>query len=130
MALSLQIVTPVREVFAGEAADVVVPGFEGEFQVLPGHDLLLSLLRGGVLSFRDAAGKEQRFVVGRGFAEAGGDRVTVLTDRCDSTAGIDKHQAERDRQAAEKAMVDTDASSAERVFAEEQYELAVARLQA
>ena len=35
-----------------------------------------------------------RFVVGRGFAEAGPDRVTILTDRCVSPEDVDKGAAQ------------------------------------
>ncbi|MFK7927288.1 MAG: ATP synthase F1 subunit epsilon [Myxococcota bacterium] len=90
--LQVDIVTPERLVYSGTASEVRAPGWEGEFEVLPGHTLFLSLLHGGVLRLNTPEG-EKRFVVGRGFAEAGPDRVTILTDRCVAPEDVDKDAA-------------------------------------
>ena len=47
MAISLTVVTPEGQAFHGEAEAVVLPGSEGEFGVLPGHEAFLSALRIG-----------------------------------------------------------------------------------
>ena len=45
--MDVSIVTPRREVFAGEALSLVAPGVEGEFGILPGHTpFLTNLVRG------------------------------------------------------------------------------------
>lgn len=93
--LHVDIVTPQRLVFSGQAAEVRAPGWEGEFDILPGHTLFLSLLHGGVLELVTGNGS-QRFVIGRGFAEAGPDRVTILTDRCVAPDDVDKAAAQQD----------------------------------
>lgn len=93
--LQVDIVTPQRLVFSGQASEVRAPGWEGQFDILPGHTLYLSLLHGGVLELVTGS-SSQRFVVGRGFAEAGPDRVTILTDRCVDADHVDKAQAQKD----------------------------------
>ena len=92
--LQVDIVTPERLVYSGRASDVRAPGWEGEFEVLPGHTLFLALLHGGVLRLSTPEG-EKRFVVGRGFAEAGPERVTILTDRCVAPEDVDKAEAQK-----------------------------------
>jgi F-type H+-transporting ATPase subunit epsilon len=76
--LTLEIVTPDRALLREEVDEVVVPGSEGEFGVLPGHTPLLSMLKIGELWYRQ--GQEKHFLaVAFGFVEEVlPDRVTVL----------------------------------------------------
>ena len=50
--LTLEIVTPERSIAHGEVDEVVVPGSEGSFGVLPGHTPLLSTLAVGEVEYR------------------------------------------------------------------------------
>lgn len=93
--LNVKIVTPQRAVFSGIAKELSAPGWDGEFDILPGHASYLSLLHGGVLQIVTDKGT-QRFVIGRGFAEAGPGLVTILTDRCVAEEDVDKEAATRD----------------------------------
>jgi len=75
--MEVSIVTPHKEVFAGEALSLVGPGAEGEFGILPGHTpFLTNLVRGDVV-VATAAG-EKRFHITDGFVEVRDDRVVVL----------------------------------------------------
>jgi F-type H+-transporting ATPase subunit epsilon len=125
--LQVHILTPKRQAFTGEANEVRAPGWLGEFGVLPGHDLFLSLLRGGICTVITDKG-EQRFVVGRGFVEAGPDRVTVLTDSAVPAESVDKAGAEKDIVDADAVMSGVDMSSHEWAVAEERLEIARAKL--
>lgn len=77
-----ELVTPERMALSQDATQVLVPGVEGEFTVLPGHAPVISALRPGVIEVTLAEGgeKERIFVKG-GFAEVDADRVTVLAER-------------------------------------------------
>ena len=77
-----ELVTPERMALSEEASQVLVPGVEGAFTVLPGHAPVISALRPGVIEVTLAEGgeKERIFVKG-GFAEVDADRVTVLAER-------------------------------------------------
>jgi F-type H+-transporting ATPase subunit epsilon len=92
--LQVEIVTPEKAVFSGQVGEVVLPSWEGELGVLPEHDALLSLLRCGVTEVRMAEGVK-RWVVGRGFADIGGDHVTILTDRATAVEDLDKDEARK-----------------------------------
>jgi len=50
--LTLELATPTRMVVAAEVDEVVVPGSEGYFGVLPGHAPLLATLGIGELTYR------------------------------------------------------------------------------
>jgi F-type H+-transporting ATPase subunit epsilon len=125
--LEVAIVTPERSVFRGPAGQVVLPAWEGEMGVLPDHDSLLALLRAGACTVHGAE-ETLRYVIGRGFAEIGPDRVTILTDACEPAGDVDKARASADLQAAEAEMSQHDAWSERYRQARISYELARARL--
>jgi F-type H+-transporting ATPase subunit epsilon len=97
--LKLELATPTRLVVSGEADEVVVPGTEGAFGVLPGHAPLLSLVGTGEVMYR--TGREEHYLaVSGGFAEVGPDHVTILTESAERPEEIDPARA---RAAAERA---------------------------
>ena len=91
--LHVEIVTPLSSAFSGKALQVILPAWEGQEGVLPDHDDKLTLLRGGVCTVITPEG-ERKFAIGRGFAEMGGDHVTLLTDSCEDASKIDKADAQ------------------------------------
>jgi len=101
--LRLDIVTPDRALLAEEVDEVVLPGSEGYFGVLPGHTPLLSSLKVGELWFRQ--GQEKHYLaVAFGFVEVLPDRVTVLADIGERAHDIDVERAERAKQRAEQRL--------------------------
>src|SRR5258708_6301090 len=96
--LKLEIVTPARALLAEEVDEVVVPGSEGYFGVLPGHTPLLSMLKVGELWFRQ--GQEKHYLaVAFGFVEVLPDRVTVLADIGERAEGAKQRAEQRLAQA-------------------------------
>ena len=91
--LTLEIVTPERSIAHGRVDEVVVPGVEGSFGVLPGHTPLLSTLSVGEVEYR--RGDETSYVaVSFGFAEVLPDRVTILARIAEASDEIDVTRAE------------------------------------
>ena len=104
MSISVRIVTPRAVAFEGEAQRVEAPGHEGEFGVLPGHIPFLTLSHPGRLTVTEVNGTQHAFIVGAGFAEAGPERVTVLTDLCEEVGAYPAAQAQSDLDAAKAAL--------------------------
>jgi F-type H+-transporting ATPase subunit epsilon len=101
--LTLEIVTPDRALLREEVDEVVVPGSEGEFGVLPGHTPLLSTLKIGELWYRQ--GQERHYLaIAFGFVEVLPDRVTVLAQVGERAQEIDVQRAERAKQRAEQRL--------------------------
>jgi F-type H+-transporting ATPase subunit epsilon len=101
--LTLEIVTPDRALLREEVDEVVVPGSQGEFGVLPGHTPLLSTLKIGELWYRQ--GQERRYLaIAFGFVEVLPDRVTVLAQVGERAQEIDVQRAERAKQRAEQRL--------------------------
>ena len=108
-----ELVTPERMALSQDATQVLVPGVEGEFTVLPGHAPVISALRPGVIEVTLAEGGEtERIFVKGGFAEVDADRVTVLAERAMAVdqMSADVVTAELERAEAELAAAADDAS--------------------
>jgi F-type H+-transporting ATPase subunit epsilon len=101
--LTLEIVTPDRALLREEVDEVVVPGSQGEFGVLPGHTPLLATLKIGELWYRQ--GQEKHYLaIAFGFVEVLPDRVTVLAQVGERAQEIDVQRAERAKQRAEQRL--------------------------
>jgi F-type H+-transporting ATPase subunit epsilon len=86
--LVFTLVSPERELFHGEVDQVVVPGSEGEFGVLPRHAPVMSTIRPGALRIFDE-GTERRIFVNGGFADVTPDGLTVLAEDAVDLADVD-----------------------------------------
>ncbi len=75
----LEIITPDKNVFKGEADLVTLPGKSGEFQILKDHAPLVSTLAKGNLTI-DNKGQKQTFLVDGGVIEVSANRVLVLAE--------------------------------------------------
>ena len=85
----LEIVAPSRQVVRSEHVDeVIAPGSEGEFGVLPGHTPFLATLKVGMLSYREGA-EWHHLAVEWGYAEVGPDRIVILAEGADRAVDID-----------------------------------------
>src|SRR5580704_4193380 len=77
--IRLEIVTPKGRALDVSADEVTAPSVEGEFGVMPGHLPLLAALRTGLVTYR-VGGETKKCAIGPGFAEAGPNAVSILTD--------------------------------------------------
>ena len=78
--LHLSIVTPEGEIFSGEVKEVVLPGKDGEFGVLPGHSSLVSTLDVGVIEFETIDNKKDAITINWGFVKVNEKSVDVMAD--------------------------------------------------
>ena len=112
--LRLELVTPTKVVAEIETSEVVATAADGEFGVLPGHALYIAQLRPGEVRYKDAEG-QQTLVIGRGFADVGPDRVTILTDSAEKVSELNpvtiKTELERDEEKV-KSLLDSDGEHA------------------
>lgn len=101
--MRLRIVTPVRPIVDAEVTEVVVPGSEGEFGVLPLHVTFLGALAPGVLTYVED-GAKRRVVLDGGFAEVRGDDLTILADAAEFPEEIDGGRARAEVSRVEEAL--------------------------
>lgn len=103
MALKLIVVTPEKKVVETETDSVELPGELGYLGILPGHAALISLLKTGVLKYRDARA-EKTLAISAGFVEVSNDTVSVLADLAEEPAEIDRARTEKDLAQAEEEL--------------------------
>ena len=77
--MQLEVVTPDKKVFEGEATSVVFPGSDGEFQVLNNHAPMISALGKGEMRIV-SSGKEEKVVIDGGVVEVLQNKVIVLAE--------------------------------------------------
>jgi len=98
----LTVVTPEGEAYVKQVDSVVLPGTEGEFGVLTGHEPFMTGLHAGTMQI--SVGAEKLYAaVSRGFAEIHENTVSVLVGSCEFAHEIDRSRAEiaRDRALAQ-----------------------------
>ena len=86
--IDLEIVTPTGRALSTQVDEVTAPGADGEFGVMPGHLPLLAAIRTGIVTYKQGA-EQKRCAIGRGFAEAGASKLTILTDEYTEREQID-----------------------------------------
>ena len=83
----LEIVTPDRMLIREEVEEVVAPGVEGEFGVLPGHTPFLTLLKPGEVRFRKGKNVTHLSISG-GYAEVDQKKVTILAETAELASRV------------------------------------------
>jgi F-type H+-transporting ATPase subunit epsilon len=125
--LKLEIVTPEGRAYSEDVAMVVLPAIEGEIGVYPAHvPLMTQLLPGELRIIKE--GKTTELVVGSGFIEVTGDRVSVLTDSALGEEQIDVTATEEAIKRAQAALKDKNLSSDETAEVEASLARAIAQI--
>ena len=75
-----ELVSPDKVLFNGSAQAVLVPGSEGDFQVLSDHAPVMTAMRAGVVGIDDEQGKHIRVFVRGGFADASKAGLILLAE--------------------------------------------------
>lgn len=101
----VEIVSPERPLFRGEAAALVAEAYDGEMGVLPGHAPLVALLGTGVVRVTSEGLREatERFVIRGGFLQVFGKKTTLLVTQAVRAGEIDAAKA---RAALDKVLAD------------------------
>ncbi len=104
MPLSVEIVTAERTVYSEEGVDeVIAPGSDGEFAVLPEHAAFVTTLVPGEMRIVKG-GQEEDMAITGGFFEIRDDRIVVLADAAERVEEIDVARAEAARKRAEEQL--------------------------
>jgi len=86
--LYFSLVSPERELYAGEVDQVDLPGTEGDLGIYPNHSPLMAAIRSGVLTIYNDG--ETKFFVQSGFADVTPDGLTVLAEKAMLLEDVDR----------------------------------------
>jgi len=107
--LDIDIVTAERVVYSEKEVDeIIAPGVEGEFAVLPRHAAFMTTIVPGVIVIRKG-GDEVEMAISGGFVEVRDNRVVVLADTAERAEEIDAERAEAARRRAEELLTTREA---------------------
>lgn len=127
--LTIEVVTPERVVYSGEATMVIARGVEGDVGILPNHMPLVTPLKIAPVRIKTVGDKETVIAVSGGFMEVRGTQVSVLAESAELPEDIDVERAKAAKARAEQRLnekhPDLDHRRAERAL-----QRAISRLQA
>ncbi|MCZ7646389.1 MAG: ATP synthase F1 subunit epsilon [Planctomycetota bacterium] len=110
------VITPARAVFEEDVRGLVVPAFDGELGVLPGHAAFIGLLGSGPVRVTRPDGSHMSFAIRGGFLQVKSNAATVLTQEAVRPEEIDSAALDSEFGEARAAMARSD----EEVEAKEQ----------
>jgi len=76
----IEIVTPDKQLFAGEVKLVNLPGTKGSFEILKNHAPLISTLTSGEIKVVDTNDQRMTFSIGGGVIETSENNIIVLVE--------------------------------------------------
>ncbi|MBQ2275035.1 MAG: ATP synthase F1 subunit epsilon [Lachnospiraceae bacterium] len=101
--VQLQIVSPDRIFYEGEATMVEMHTSEGDIGVYPDHIPLTTTLVPGIITITETEGEKQA-AIHSGFVEILGDKITILAEVAEWPEEIDVHRAEEAKIRAERRL--------------------------
>jgi F-type H+-transporting ATPase subunit epsilon len=102
--MTVEVVTPERVVFSGEATMVIARGVAGELGILPNHIPLVTPLKVAPVRVKTTGDKETLIAVSGGFLEVRGDKVTILAEAAELPEDIDVARAQAAKTRAEQRL--------------------------
>ena len=113
MPLQVELVSPERILFSGEAEMVTCRTTSGDIAFLTGHAPFLGSLEIYPVSIHLIDGSVEHAAVHGGIVEVSNSRVIILSDEAELKDQIDVEQALRDKEEAERRMLETDDADCE-----------------
>ena len=102
--MKLEILSPEKILYRGDATSVGLPGKCGYMTVLPGHAAMIAELDAGLLTYLKPQEGEQKYFVGGGFVEVRDNQVRVLVDVIEKISEIDVERAKKSLQRAQERL--------------------------
>ena len=99
----LEVVTPEKQLVSQQVDEVIAPGSEGDFGVLPGHCHFLSTLRIGELRYR-VGDLTKHMAILWGYAEVTPTKVTIMAEIAEKAEDIDIDRAQAAVEQAERRL--------------------------
>lgn len=111
----LTLVTPYKKLLSEvEVEEVIVPGYRGQLDILPGHAPLMTTLVAGLLKVRLKGESEfKTAAVSWGYCEVNPTGVIVLSDTAEWPEQVDKARVEKNLEMAKKRLQDAGLSPAD-----------------
>lgn len=124
--LQVELVSPERIIFEGEASMVIARTAGGDIAFQPGHVPFIGTLAIHPVRVIMADGTEEVIAVHEGFVECAHDRVTILSDIAELASQIDVARAQSAQERAEANRDQLDEAAREAALRRAQVRIQVA----
>ena len=104
MALQVELVSPERIAYSGEAKMVIARVVTGDIAFLPGHVPFIGILQTHPVRVQLVEGGEVAIAVHQGFVEVSDDKVTILSDVAEISDEINVARAQAAKARAEESL--------------------------
>ena len=101
--LTFSLVSPERELFAGEVDQVDIPGTEGDMGILPNHTPLMAAIRTGAITVY-ADGNETQYFIQGGFADVTPGGLTILAEKATAMSDVTSEMVGKELSAAREQL--------------------------
>ena len=108
--LLVEIVSPDRAAFRGEALRFRAPGTEGSFEVLRGHAPMVAATTVGTVIVTTPQGERVAFATSGGFVEVLEDHVIMLAETAEPAGEIDVERAQAAESSAKERLASASTS--------------------
>ncbi|MFT9849124.1 F0F1 ATP synthase subunit epsilon [Aneurinibacillus sp. REN35] len=105
--IAVEIVTPERVVYRGDARIVVARGAEGDLGILPNHIPMVTPLKIAPVLVKKHEGADDKIAVSGGMMEVRKDKITILAESAELAEDIDVNRAAAAKERAERRMADS-----------------------
>ncbi|MGD8190346.1 F0F1 ATP synthase subunit epsilon [Brevibacillus ginsengisoli] len=102
--LTVEVVTPERVVYSGQAKMVIARGVDGDVGILPNHMPLVTPLKIAPVRIISEGDKETQIAVSGGFLEVHGEKLTILAESAELPEDIDVARAKAAKARAEQRL--------------------------
>ena len=100
----LEMVFPQDIFFSGNCQQIVLPGLDGSYGVLPNHEPMVTAITAGIVRFQDEEGRWHMAVASDGCVEVMPERVILLAATIERPEDIDRNRALAAKRRAEERL--------------------------
>ena len=76
----VEIITPEKSLYKGEATSVTVPSMQGPFTMLEQHAPIVAILEAGKVTLTDLNNKQHEFAINGGFCEQHDNTIIICAE--------------------------------------------------
>ena len=100
----LEMVSPQNIFFSGNARQIILPGPDGLYGVLPNHEPMVTAIAAGIVRFQDENGQWRTAAASDGCVEVMPERVILLAATIERPEDIDRTRAMAAKRRAEERL--------------------------
>lgn len=78
--MTVEVLTPEKKLFSGEAKGVQMPGISGSFEILNNHAPMIAALGSGLINITLENGSKTVISISSGFSECLNNQVSILVE--------------------------------------------------